>query len=302
MKLELSKLAVMLTSAVLLLVGCDAKQSNPARTSSAQDVYYVKGVIHEIKPDGKTAIIEHEEIPNYMPKMIMPLEAKHPKELAGLQSNDLVHFRMVVTADDAWIDQITKTGTARPTNPPARIPSTRLVRIVDPLKVGDPMPNYSFTNELGRTVTLTDLKGTAYAFTFIFTRCPLPMFCPRMGENFAAAAKKISAQAGAPTNWHLFSITFDVENDTPAALRNYAQRFRYDPARWSFLTGAIIDIDAITEQFGLYFARTPGSITFDHNLRTVVVDATGKIQHVFIGNEWKPDELVRELARAAATR
>jgi protein SCO1/2 len=236
-----------------------------------------------------------------MPKMTMPLEAKDPKELAGLQPNDLLHFRMVVTKDDGWIDQITKVGTASPTNAAPVVPRTRLVRDVEPLKVGDAMPEYPFTTELGQPLNFRDLKGTAYAFTFIFTRCPFPVFCPRMCDNFTVAQRSLS-RPGQPANWRLFSISFDVENDTPAVLKKYAERLHYDPAKWSFLTGPIIEIDAITEQFGLYFARSESTVLFDHNLRTVVVDAAGKIQRIIVGNEWKPEELVAELVKGAAAK
>jgi peroxiredoxin len=62
----------------------------------------------------------------------------------------------------------------------------------------------------------------------------------------------------------------------------------------------MIDIDAITEQFGLLFPRE--GVSFNHNLRTVVVDAQGKVQKVFIGNEWKVEDLVEEILKAAAAK
>ena len=54
------------------------------------------------------------------------------------------------------------------------------------------------------------------------------------------------------------------------------------------------------EQFGLAFPRE-GAI-FNHNLRTVVVDAQGRVQKVFIGNEWKVEDLVAEIVKAAAAK
>ena len=73
-------------------------------------------------------------------------------------------------------------------------------------------------------------------------------------------------------------------------------------SRWTFATGALIEIDDITERFGLAFAREPGSIQFNHNLRTVVIDAVGRVQKIFIGNEWKSDELVGEMVKAAQAK
>ena len=301
---------------LLLAGGAISCRENPSPTSAPvrvptittnqvnanQQIFFVRGVVEELLPDGKTAVVKHEAIPNYMEAMSMPLEVKDPKELAGLQVGDTIFFRMLVTQDDAWIDRITKLGKAPATD--AKPTTTfRRVREVEPLKVGDRMPNYPFTNELGQAVSLQDFKGQAVGFTFIFTRCPFPTFCPRMTEHFAAAYKQLSAQPDGPKNWRLLSISFDPEHDTPATLQAYARRYQYDPKHWSFVTGALIEIDAITEQFGLEFFREAGStFNFNHKLRTVVVDAQGRVQQVFVGNEWKVDDFVTEMVKAAEVK
>ena len=59
----------------------------------------------------------------------------------------------------------------------------------------------------------------------------------------------------------------------------------------------MMDIDAIADQVELVFAYEKG--TFNHNLRTVVVDKNGVLRKVFKGNEWKPEELVTELVAGA---
>jgi hypothetical protein len=38
----------------------------------------------------------------------------------------------------------------------------------------------------------------------------------------------------------------------------------------------------------------------DHNLRTVVIDASGRLRKILVGNTWKPEEVVSELAASAA--
>ncbi|MBI3882538.1 MAG: SCO family protein [Verrucomicrobia bacterium] len=296
-----------LVTATALLAACLFAGCKPAADSKSQpsapaktNYYYVKGVLKSVKPGGRTAVIEHEEIPNYMPKMTMPFDVAHTNELAGLKPGDQLHFRIVDTTTEAWIDQITKVGVANLGGSPLTNKNFRLVRDVEVLKLGEMMPNYTFTNELGRAVKLADLKGTAYGLTFIFTRCQFPNFCPRISRNFSDAAKALAADKSAPTNWHLFSLSFDVEYDTPLVMQNYAKRHAYDPARWNFLTGALIDVDAITEQFGLTFPRNESGFGFDHNMRTAIVDAHGKVHAVIIGNEWKVDDFVTEMKKAAA--
>src|SRR5262249_4562635 len=139
----------------------------------------------------------------------------------------------------------------------------RFVRDVDPLQIGDPLPEYHFTNQLGRAVSTTQFKGQALAMTFIFTRCPLPNFCPRMSSNFEEVQHKLlgsestgsatNSSSQPSTNWHLLTITFDPEFDSVAVLKSYAERFHADPAHWSFLTGDMMDIRAISDQFGQSF-------------------------------------------------
>ena len=300
---------LILSAAVLGLVACGEKAgpkkpaAAPVTSMSATNppFYLVRGVVKKVDAADKTVSIQHEEIPNYMPSMTMPFKVKDVKELEGLEPNDTIWFVLQVTDTESWIEKVRKQTNAPPVEPQATAPpereSFRIARDVEPLNVGDKMPNYQFTNELGRTVQLSDFRGKALAFTFIFTRCPLPDFCPRMSQNFAAAYKQLNAMPNAPTNWHLMSISFDPHHDTPTVLRNYAQLYQYDPKRWSFVTGAMIDIDAITDQFNLAIMKRDND--WDHKIRTVVVDATGRIQSIIIGNEWKPAALVEEIVKAA---
>jgi protein SCO1/2 len=285
----------------------DTGARRPASASPGTNlqIFQAQGVVKAIKPDGKTVEIRHNEITNYMPAMTMPFEAKDPKELAGLKPGDAVAFRLSVTEKDEWIDQIRKLtntlafpgATGQSASNLSGLPTSgpfRVVRDVEPLQIGDPLPEYHFTNELGQPISTAQFKGQALAITFIFTRCPLPNFCPRMSSSFADVQKALLAQANGPTNWHLLTISFDPEFDTPAVLRTYAQRFGADPAHWNFLTGDLIEITAISEQFGQMFWRDEtGSIS--HNLRTAVVDASGRVRKIYEGNNWTSEELAAEL-------
>lgn len=279
-----------------------------AVTSPSTNVqtFFVRGVVKELKPDGKTVVVDHEEIPNFMAKMTMPFKVKDTNQLANLGTNDQIHFRFNVAEYESWIDQVTKTGAAAaPVADPNR-KSFRLVREVEVLKAGNALPDYPFTNQRGEAFRTAQFKGQALAITFIFTRCPVPDFCPRMSLRFADTDKRLRALPNAPTNYHLLSLSFDVDYDTPVVLLNYANRVKAqhsaDLSRWTFATGKLIDIDDITERFGLIFPRDSEKPVFNHNLRTVVIDAAGKVQKVFIGNDWKADALAEEMVKAAKVK
>ena len=285
-------------AAVLVLTACNRRPDSSGRSASPstnQQSFQVKGVVISVKLLEKTVEIKHEEIPGYMPAMTMPFEVRDTNELAGLQPGESVAFRMLVTDTEGWIDQIRKLA-ASPGNAP---PSTfRLVREVEPLNPGDPLPHYAFTNQFGQPISTDQFKGQALAVTFLFTRCPFPTFCPLMANHFAEAQQKLLAMSNAPTNWQLLTISFDPDFDTPAVLKAYAERYKYDPAHSSFPTGALIDITALAEQVGLTFWHDDtGNIS--HNLRTFVVDASGRLRKILNGNQWTSDELVQEMTEAA---
>src|SRR3954470_13579027 len=182
------------TSVLGLSCGRPAQVEQPkaagASGGKSNQVFEVKGVVKELKPDGKTVEIRHEAITNYMPAMVMPFEAKQPKELAGLKAGDEVKFRMTVTDDDVWIDQIQKLSKPDPNQLPSKAGVFHFSRDVEPLQIGDSLPEYHFTNEAGQAVSTSQLKGDAVGITFIFTRCPLPNFCPKMSSNFEQVQKK----------------------------------------------------------------------------------------------------------------
>ncbi len=282
-------------------ISCEKKSESFSTEKSANaktEFYQAKGIVEEIKPDGKSAVIKHEAISNYMAAMTMEFEAKNTNELRGLKRGDAISFRLNVTGDDGWIDQVKKLNVA-PTETPSRA-TFRQVRDVDPLNVGDALPEYHFTNQLGEAVNLSQFKGNAVAITFIFTSCPFPTMCPRLSQNFSEAQKKLKEIPNAPSNWNLLTISFDPEKDSPAVLKDYAARFDYDPQHWSFLTGDLMEITAIADQFGETFWREGGSIS--HNVRTAVIDASGKVQKIIPENKWTSDELVQEIVKAAGKK
>lgn len=299
----ISGATVRAVGALLLLGGiisCGQKSAPPASAPSEKAngsvrVFTVRGLIVELPAGGSNVVIKHEAIPDYMPAMRMPFDVKNAKELTGLKTGESVQFRLNVSTNDSWIDQIRRLNVS-----PVEMPSRETLspgREVDPLALGQPVPEYHLTNELGQAVSLSQFRGQAVALTFIFTRCPLPNFCPRMSSNFSEVQRKMQARGGGETNWHLFSVSFDPEHDTPAVLQSYAGRYQHDPARWSFLTGDPVEIGALAQQVGQVFWWEQGTIS--HNLRTLVIDQSGKLQKIFPGNTWTSDEMVEELVKAA---
>jgi len=299
MNIRFSMLAISLAVAAVSCSRAPTDVKTPTPTAApTQQVFQVKGTIVELLPAEKSVRIKHEAVTNYMPAMTMPFEVRDTNELAGLEAGDQVGFRLTVTEQEGWIDQIKKLAGPKPPPLPAA-GGWRFVRDADPLNIGDAMPDYRFTNQLGQVVSFSQFRGQAFAFTFIFTRCPYPTFCPLMSSNFRAVQEALLNTPNAPTNWQLLTISFDPEWDSPARLKHYAEGMHYDPRHWSFITGDLGDIVTLGDQVGQYFARDADGAGISHNLRTVVVDARGRVQSIIRENKWKPEELGAEILKAA---
>jgi protein SCO1/2 len=259
-------------------------------------VFTVKGVIRELEPDGKTAIIRHEAIAGYMQAMTMPFEVRDTNLLRGLKAGDAISFKLAVTPTEGWIQAVTKLDAAVPEPAPQTPSVLHFSRVLEPLEVGDRLPDYAFTNELGEAVRLSQFKGQVLAFTFFFTSCPFPDFCPRMTSNFGQAERQLEGMTNAPAHWHLLSISFDPAHDTPSRLATYARAADYDKTHWSFLTGDEDQISGLAEQIGENYWHEEGNV--GHNLRTVVVDPSGHIRKIIPGNKWTVGEFVQEIVQA----
>lgn len=276
--------------ALIFLAGCKPEVSTPVATN---ETYFVRGVVQAIPPDHRHATIKHEKIPGYMAAMTMDLSVKNTNELDSISVGDEITFYLVVTADDDWIQDLQRTGKNIVTSP---TPTWRVVE--SELKVGDMLPDYEFTSESGRPIQFSDFRGRAVAFTFFFTSCPLPEFCPRMNKNFAEARKLLTADTSAPVNWELLSISFDPGFDTPEILSGYGKFYRGESAdRWLFAVASTNTLVGLAPKVDLNFWRENGSIT--HNLRTVVLDGAGKITRQFDGNDWTPQQLADAIREAA---
>ena len=264
-------------------------------TASAR-IFSGRGIVREISPDAGTLVIQHEVISNFMAAMTMPFKVKSARELAGLRRGDEINFQLHVTEVESWVDGVVKTGTGSP--PAAEKPLASQFAAAPPAQTDLPLLDYKFTNELGHAVSLNDFRGQALAITFFYTRCPLPEYCPRLSKNFQAASQKLAAITKAPTNWHFLSITFDPAVDSPPMLKAYALSYQSDPAHWSFLTGPADKIAELARRAGVSYELDDGA--FNHNFRTLIVDASGQLQIIFPTSGDLSDQIVTEMLKAAA--
>jgi protein SCO1 len=294
MKKKIFIIALPVLTVLGVLVALRFHQPTP-RSIVAKQTFQVHGRIRSLDRAHQTIVIAHEEIPGYMSAMTMPLQVKAPALFKGLEAGNDVQFELSVTEEDSWISHIEKilpeqpveTRLAEATQGPTLRPSTELLK-------GELIPDFNLIDQNGRPIRLCNYRGKAVVLTFIFTRCPLPNFCPLMSKNFAALQERLSKEF--PGRFQLLSISIDPQFDRPAVMKDYAGRYNADESCWSFATGDPEQIEFVGGLFGL--VREPEGGLISHNLRTALIGSDGRLVHLWKSNVWTPYEIHRMVSES----
>jgi protein SCO1/2 len=275
---------------VMVVTVAMARGRRSARIDENGRTFAVTGTVTAAPADGNV-MVAHEEIAGYMPAMTMPFAVDRQASPA-VRPGDKVRFTLRVGGSWSRAEAFTIVGHDARVAAALGGPAASAPR----LRRGDTVPNFSLVDEHGAPFTAEDLKGRLTAVTFIFTRCPLPEFCPLMSKRFQQVQRDISNDRSLD-EVQLVSITLDPKFDTPAVLSLYATAYGADPDRWRFLTGLEAEIGRLTTAFAIHTARN--GVFLDHTLATAVIDRDGTIVEIWRGTGWTAAQIVAALRTAS---
>ena len=268
-----------------MLGGCRPRNKEPEQR------YELKGKVLSVDHRGATVTIAHEAIPGYMEAMAMPFGLKDERAFSFLAPDDRVQATLVVAGNRSWLEDLVVTRQSADTS------TTNATASTEP-QPGDEVPDYSLVNQEGKPISLHKYRGQALVLTFIYTRCPLPDYCPLMTNNFAEIDKALKQTPGEYPKTHLLSVSVDPAYDTPKILREYGAQYTGERGphtfeRWEFASGGEDEVKKAATYFGLQYWQQEDQII--HSLRTALIAPDGKLVKLYTGNEWKPAELLSDL-------
>lgn len=271
----MTKLAA--AAAALALFICAAWPAYAAASASQS----VHGVVVSVLTAQGEAVVRHDAFGG-MPAMTMVFRVPSKSVLAGLHPGDRIEAQTELGADEPRLDDVRVVGGVAGG-------VARAVHDVQPLNVGDSMPQTEFFDQTGRGFDFTDFRGQTVVLAFIYTRCRDPRMCPLVSSNFHVLQRKL---AGLPV--HLIEITLDPAYDTPEVLAAYGARFGADPARWTLGTGPIDVVNDFAARFGIAVFADPQAGLI-HSERTAIIDRDGRITDLLDAAAWNPDDLVADV-------
>ncbi|MGH9368843.1 MAG: SCO family protein [Thermoanaerobaculia bacterium] len=290
--------AILLLMLAIPAAACRRAGKPSESAPAAAKRYPISGVIRELDAGKPEITLEHGPIEGFMDAMTMPFPVRAEAALLSrLHAGDRIAGTLVVDGDRFWLEGIAlepPLPPPPPTEPSAGAPpaSATTPRPNRGVALGDPMPDFALTDQTGRAVRLTQLRGQPIAVTFLYTRCPIATACPMTTAKFS----RLDAMLAAKRWGQLLTITVDPEHDTPEVLSDYAKKAGADPNRWKLLTGEPKAVAEVAERFGVLYYPDKGQIV--HSQAVAVLDARGRLSNIYYGENWQPEDILRDMEKA----
>jgi protein SCO1/2 len=286
--------------AFVVLAGCHTGQNSNSNSNAGVTVYHLRGKVVSTDAADGIVVLNHEAIPGFMEAMTMPYQLKDLSIVSELHPGDVITADVLVSKssqETVLLDHIVVVAQARPDYKPAvfyHVPAQ-----------GDKVPDFSLRNQDGRTIHLGQFKGKTLLLTFIYTRCPLPNFCPLVTRNFATINNQLAANPALFAKTHLLCVSFDPEHDTPERLRAYGATYIGSDAKnafahWDF---AVPDKAALLEMAKFFnVGITHGADdTITHTLSTTLIGADDKVVQFYPGNDWTPEQVLADVKKSTGS-
>jgi protein SCO1/2 len=292
-----------------LLLGAGACRRGPsaveeaAAAAEAAKRKPLTGRVVSVLADRGSLLVDHDEIPGYMPRMTMEFAvgsgdlalAKEGAELrASLVDEGGGKFRL----EGIWWQDAVADVTVRKAAEQLREDTTIRGRGAY-REVGENLPDFALYNQKGEVVQAARWRGKQIMLNFIYSRCPIATMCPLATEKMMET-QRLAKEAGV-ANIEFVSITLDPEYDTPGVLKEYAEARGIDTTNFSFLTGPEGAIKDLLKQFGV-LAELEGGVQapvpiIKHTLTTLLINEQGRIAWRADGSQWSPKEFVGKMKR-----
>jgi len=271
--------------------GCHRSSTTAGLTPANEKPYHIRGVVVSTDASNGTVTLDAEAIPGYMQAMIMPYRLKDRGIIGELHPGDTITADLFTSNANSVLDHIVIVGQAEADYKP-RVQ-------YKPLNPGDAVPDFKLLNQSGKLIRIAQFRGKVLLVTFIYTRCPLSDYCPRMSRNFAKLDKALAADPALYAKTHLLSVSFDPEYDTPAVLRSYGGSYTgsYTQEKfmhWDFAAPPEKELPSILKFF-LVGATPEKDRTITHSLSTIVIGPDGKIYKWYPTNDWTPEQLLADV-------
>jgi protein SCO1 len=159
-----------------------------------------------------------------------------------------------------------------------------------PAPVALSVPDIEVVNQDGQHLRFNSqvVEGRIAIVTGFFTTCSA--MCPITQEKLSQVAKLLGPRLGKDVV--IVSVSVDAENDTPARMKDWAEKFHIGPG-WTLLSGNRAEVDTLLKSLGLFV-----ELRQRHQSALMIGSAaTGWVRI----SSWTPSEKLAKLAESMSS-
>ena len=241
---------------LLLLLSCNTPEK-----------YKVIGVVKEVNVEQNKLLIDHDDIPGFMVKMVMYFNIHESVEINNFTVNDSVSFELIIKDNNSYATNFKLLGKSSLTSSDTFWDDEEDEFTIK--TIGETIDDATFHNTNNNAINLSDIESDFILISFIFSKCPMPNMCP-------ASIIKNQYLANEFGNIQFLLISFDYLYDTPTVLNNVYGTLEKE--NLSFLSSYkhINDIYILTQQSGVSFWGVEEN-NIGHTMNTILVDKNLKL-------------------------
>ena len=281
-----------LLSISLLLISC-----SESIDKEYDQVYSFTGIIIKKFNDKQQMLIDHEAVPGFMDKMVMMFNIDSTVDMNNYNIGDSLNFDFYIKNQKegpakTWASKLTIVGHRELSEEENYDDFFNEDYSID---IGDKLSDATFLDINGQEIQLNQWNGKFKFISFIFSRCPMPNFCPAVimkNQNLANQFKN-------NPNIEFIIISFDYKYDTPEVLQNaYGGIFEnYDNIHFLSSYNHVEDIMNITKEAGLGFSGIDegDEREIGHTLKSLLIDPNGVLIQSYIGDSWTTKEAENDI-------
>ena len=260
---------------ILLLFSCKTPEK-----------YNVTGVIKDIKQEENRLLIDHDEIPGFMVKMVMYFNLDSSVDINEFSINDSVNFDLIVTKNTSYTLNYLNLGKSSIIEDDFWDEDNDKYK---QLTIGETIDDATFLTIDNKSLSLSDIESEFILMSFIFSKCPMPNMCPAsIVKNQFLANNFINEDIT------FLIISFDYIYDTPTVLKNIYGNLNKDNLIFLSSYTRINDIFKLTQQVGVAFWGVEEN-NIGHNMKSVLIDKNLKLMNSFDGMDWKPGDVKKDI-------
>jgi protein SCO1/2 len=283
------------------MAGCHGGTGGAAATSDSSAKHYpVRGKVVAVDKVANTIDLAGDAIPGFMEPMTMTYKVTDPAAIGEMHAGDVISATLLADFDAAGAKNLRLKDVVIVAEASPNYKPTVQYHLPSP---GDAVPDFKLLNQAGKTIDLKAFRGKVVAMTFIYTRCPLADYCPRMSHNFAEIDKDLATDKALYAKTHLISVSFDPTYDTPKVLKSYGEAYTGNYVNetfqhWDFAAPPVAELPKMEQFFDV--GVTPGQNgTLQHSLSTVVIGKDGKVVAFWPTNDWAVADVLAKIKAAS---